>query len=690
MALDSLDLYVVIILAAAVAVYYSKTQLFAKKETSGFLNAEGSGLAGGLAKSRNIFEVMEKNDKNSLLLFGSQTGTAEDYCHKMSRELSSRFGLKTMVADFADYDWDKFDEIKDNILVFFLMATYGEGEPTDNAIEFIEYLENEADTLSNLRFTVFGLGNSTYEFYNAIGRKLNQSLEEKGAERFAPYGEGDDGKGTLDEDFLTWKDEVFDSLRNNLDMEEKELKYEPSVKLTERDDLSIDNDNDQVSLGEPTKKYITATDVTELLKGPFDHTHPYLAPICHIKELFNSKERSCVHVEFDLSDSNLKYSTGDHLAIWPQNCNENISSFVKAFGLEAKRDTVYDLKTLDTTYHIPFPTPITYEATIRHHLEISGPISRQFFLSVAGFAPDEATKERVTSLATDKVKFAEVVTHKKYNIADALLHVSNGKPWTQVPFEFLIENIQHLTPRYYSISSSSLCEKNRIHITAVVESELESDSRLITGVVTNHLKNIELVKNKSTTDIPIVHYDLEGPRHKFHNFKLPVHVRRSTFKLPSSTKTPIILVGPGTGVAPLRGFVRERVQQVKNGMNVGPSVLFYGCRNENEDYLYKEEWKEYAKILGSNFELNCAFSRAIPGKKVYVQEKILEQAKRINHLLQEEGAIIYVCGDASHMARDVQASFVKVISEERGIELEKAAELVRSLKVQNRYQEDVW
>ena len=233
-----------------------------------------------------------------------------------------------------------------------------------------------------------------------------------------------------------------------------------------------------------------------------------------------------------------------------------------------------------------------------------------------------------------------------------------------------------------------MSEKTHIDITAVVEAETESDGRVVTGVVTNLLKDVEINKN-SSSDKPIVSYDLKGPRNKFQNYKLPVHVRRSTFKLPSSSKTPIILVGPGTGVAPLRGFVRERVQQLKNGVNVGPSLLFYGCRNEDEDYLYRDEWPQYAKELGESFELITAFSRANPNKKVYVQHKILEQAKKINQLLQD-GGIIYVCGDASHMARDVQASFAKVLSQERGIELEKAAELIRSLKVQNRYQEDVW
>ena len=664
----------------AVAAYFAKNQFLSKPQDTGFLSNDGAG-----GSSRNILETLKKNNKNTLLLFGSQTGTAEDYANKLSRELHSRFGLNTMVADFADYDFDNFGDITDDILVFFIVATYGEGEPTDNADEFHTWLTDEADTLSTLRFTVFGLGNSTYEFYNAIGRKFDQLLEEKGGERFAEYGEGDDGTGTLDEDFLSWKDGVFDSLKNNLNYEEKELKYEPNVKLTERDDLTVDDSH--VSLGEPNKKYINSQGV-DLSKGPFDHTHPYLAKITKTKELFNSKDRNCVHVEFDISDSNLKYSTGDHLAVWPSNSDENIKQFLKCFGLEDKENTVIELKALDSTYSIPFPSPITYGAVIRHHLEISGPISRQLFLSIAGFAPNEETKATLTRIGNDKQEFASTITRRKFNIADALLFASKGKAWVDVPFEFIIENVQHLTPRYYSISSSSLSEKQLINITAVVEAEVESDGRAVTGVVTNLLKNIEIEQN-NTNETPVVHYDLNGPRNKFSKFKLPVHVRRSNFKLPKNTTTPVILIGPGTGVAPLRGFVRERVQQVKNGVNVGKTILFYGCRNEHDDFLYKQEWSEYASVLGDKFEMFNAFSRQDPSKKVYVQDKIVENYKIVNELLNN-GATIYVCGDASRMARDVQAAIAKIVAKDRDISQESATELVKSWKVQNRYQEDVW
>jgi NADPH-ferrihemoprotein reductase len=678
MALDSLDFGVIVVLALAVAAYFGKDFIFTKKvDEGGFLSNEGG------SNERDIVEYLKKKNKNCVIFYGSQTGTAEDYSSKLSKELSARFGLKTMTADLGDYDYENLDKIDESVLCFFILATYGEGEPTDNAVEFYDWLQNEADTLSTMKYAVFGLGNSTYEFYNKIGKDVHQFLEDKGADNFAEYGEGDDGVGSLDEDFLAWKDQVFESLKSNLNMEEHELIYEPGLKLIECDDIT--KEDTSVSHGEPDKSYINST--SDLTKGPFGHTHPYLAPIVFSKELFQSKERSCIQAQFDISDCNLRYTTGDHVAVWPSNSNENIDTFVKAFGLSDKLNTVFNLKALDSTITIPFPTPITYEAVVRHHLEISGPVSRQSLLSIIAFAPDADSKALVTKLAGDKALFADQVTQKKLNLADALLYISNGQPWTKVPFEFIIENVPHLQARYYSISSSSLTEKTKIEVTAVVEFDKEDD-RLITGVVTNLLSNIQIDQNKESKK-PIVTYDLKGPRGKFSSYKLPIHVRRSTFKLPSNPSTPIIMIGPGTGVAPFRGFIRDRIAQKKLGQTPGESLLFYGCRKENEDFLYKNEWSEYAKTLGSSFEMFTAFSRENATKKVYVQDKLLEHSKKLNELI-EAGAFIYVCGDASRMARDVQAALAKIISKERNIAEEKGVELIRSFKVQNRYQEDVW
>ncbi|KAM9887871.1 hypothetical protein OXX79_013315, partial [Metschnikowia pulcherrima] len=250
-----------------------------------------------------------------------------------------------------------------------------------------------------------------------MGSKLNDKLELLGAQRFAPYGQGDDGLGTMDEDFLAWKEECFDSLKNNVNLEEHESKYEPSFELF--DESSLSSADESVSNGEPNKLYIG--NVKEITRGPFDHLHPFLARVTKTKELFTSKDRYCVHAEFDLSPSNLKYTTGDHLAIWPSNSNEDVEKFIACFNLGEKRNAVFSLKTLDSTVQLPFYTPITYEAVVRHHMEISGPISRQSLKSVAPFAPTEAAKKECLRLGSDKSEFAEKIHNKKLNLADALL-----------------------------------------------------------------------------------------------------------------------------------------------------------------------------------------------------------------------------------------------------------------------------
>lgn len=678
MALDTLDFAVIAGLALAVAFYFGRDFIF------GADNATSAGfVAGGDENDRDLGATLKKNKKNAVVFFGSQTGTAEDYATKLAKELHSKFGLSVLIADMADYDYDNFQDLDSDYLYFFLVATYGEGEPTDNAVEFFNWLEGDADQIANVKYTVFGLGNSTYEFYNAMGAKLDERFEALGAERISPYGQGDDGVGTMDEDFLSWKEECFDSLKNSLNLEEREVEYEPSFKLVEEEATA---DSAGVSNGEPNKAYVDMS--KDLTKGPFDHTHPYLAPINVTRELFDSNERSCVHAEFDISDSNLRYSTGDHLAIWPSNSDENVRRFLDCFGFESRKNEVFSLKALDSTVLIPFPVPITYEAAVRHHMEVSGPISRQALASIAPFAPNEEAKREALRLGSDKDLFAKEIHDCYLNLSDALLKISGGTKWDSVPFVFLIELMPSLQPRYYSISSSSISEKTSIHVTAVVEVEKHED-HIVSGVATNLLKDVEVHQNGSKF-VHNIAYDLNGPKNKFKGFKLPVHVRRSTFKLPSNPATPVILVGPGTGVAPMRGFVRERAKLLKQDPNVtiGKTLLFYGCRTLDEDFLYKSEWPEYSKQLGDSFEMHVAFSREL-ANKVYVQDKILASAHAIDELLKN-GAYIYVCGDASKMARDVQSTFVKIVSEQRGLSEEKAAELVRSLKVQNRYQEDVW
>ncbi|RYP16436.1 hypothetical protein DL765_005113 [Monosporascus sp. GIB2] len=688
--LDTLDMIVLSIILIGTAAYFTKGKYWGVTKdpyANTFANANGQ-KAG---KTRNIIEKMEESGKNCVIFYGSQTGTAEDYASRLAKEGKSRFGLETMVADLEDYDYDNLDEVPEDKVVMFVLATYGEGEPTDNAVDFYEFITSEdvsfsqgADPpLGNLNYVAFGLGNNTYEHYNSMVRNVNKALEKLGAKRIGEAGEGDDGAGTMEEDFLAWKDPMWAALAKKMGLEEREAVYEPIFGIVERDNLT--KDSPEVYLGEPNKMHLEGS-----ARGPFNAHNPYIAPIAESRELFNVKDRNCLHMEVDISGSNLSYQTGDHIAVWPTNPGQEVDEFLSILGLDGKRDTVISVKALEPTAKVPFPTPTTYDAIVRYHLEICAPVSRQFLGTLSAFAPDEAVKAEMAKLGDDKDYFHDKINKNHYNIARTLSVVGGGKKWSNVPFSAFIEGLNKLQPRYYSISSSSLVQPKKISITAVVENQLIPGRQdPFKGVATNYLLALKQKQNGDPDPEPFgLTYEIMGPRNKYDGIHVPVHVRHSNFKLPSDPSKPVILVGPGTGVAPMRGFVQERAKLAKSGQNVGRTLLFFGCRKRNEDFLYEAEWEQYKQALGDKFELITAFSREGPSK-VYVQHRLKERAKEVNELL-EQRAYFYVCGDAANMAREVNTVLAQVIAEQRGIPESKAEEIVKNMRAANQYQEDVW
>ncbi|KPI39042.1 NADPH--cytochrome [Cyphellophora attinorum] len=686
---DTLDLIVLALLLVGSVAYFTKgTYWGVPKDPYAASAMNGSAAKKG---SRNILEKMDESGKNCVIFYGSQTGTAEDYASRLAKEGSSRFGLKTMTADLEDYDYENLDQFPEDKIAFFVMATYGEGEPTDNAVEFWEFMNAEPPSFSessedkplqNLRYVAFGLGNNTYEHYNSMVRNLDKILTGLGGKRIGTAGEGDDGAGTMEEDFLAWKEPMWTALAEDMGLEEREAVYEPVFSVDERDDLSPEDDT--VYLGEPNKNHLEGTQ-----KGPFNAHNPYIAPIAESRELFTVKDRNCLHVEIDVSNSNISYTTGDHIAVWPTNAGMEVDRFVKVFGLEEKRDRVISMKGLDPTAKVPFPTPTTYDTAIRYHMEICAPVSRQFISTLAAFAPNEDAKKEMTRLGSDPDYFKEKIASQYMNISQACASVSS-EPWSAVPFSCLVETINKLQPRYYSISSSSAVQPKKISVTAVVESiRIPGAGHVVKGVTTNYLLALKQKQNGDPSPSPHgLTYNITGPRNKYDGFHVPVHVRHSNFKLPSDPSKPIIMVGPGTGVAPFRGFVQERAAAAKKGENVGKTVLFYGCRRRSEDWLYKDEWDHFQEALGDNLVIFNAFSRD-QEKKVYVQHLLKENGTLVNELLQKK-ANFYVCGDAAHMAREVNDVLGQIIAKERGVDEKKAEQTVKSMRSSGVYQEDVW
>lgn len=578
--------------------YFTKGSLWAKAkdpladQNYGRLN--GATKAG---KTRNIIEKLEQSQKNFVIFYGSQTGTAEDYASRLAKEGHARFGLNTMVADLEDYDFENLDNFPTDKVAVFVLATYGEGEPTDNAVDFYEFITNEdvsfseggtADSapLSSLKYVTFGLGNNTYEHYNSMVRRVDAALQKLGAKRISTAGEGDDGAGTMEEDFIAWKEPMWLALAEEMGLEEREAVYEPAFAITERDDLDIENDT--VYLGEPNKNHLEGNS-----KGPYNAHNPFIAPIKSSRELFSVKDRNCLHMDIDLTGSNITYTTGDHVAIWPTNAGMEVDRFLQVFGLVEKRHTIIDVKGLDTTSKVPFPTPTTYDTVARYQMEICAPVSRQFVASLSAFAPSEEAKAQMNSLGGDKDQFQDRIASRCLNIAQVLELVAPGQVWSSVPFSLLIEGMNKIQPRYYSISSSSYVDKNIVSITAVVESvRMPGSEHILKGVTTNYLLALKQKQHGDPNPDPHgLTYQITGPRNKYDGIHVPVHVRHSNFKLPSDPSKPIIMIGPGTGVAPFRAFVQERAAHAAKGEKVGRSLLFFGCRKRNEDFLYEDEWK---------------------------------------------------------------------------------------------------
>ncbi|KAG4305544.1 hypothetical protein PORY_001100 [Pneumocystis oryctolagi] len=689
---DTFDIIITIFIILGTILYLLRTKSEIKEKIFSFFKKPSKNTSTEHQDTRDIVQKMHDSKKNVVIFYGSQTGTAENFAFRLAKEGHSRYGLSTITANLEDYDYENLNNFAPEKLAIFIVATYGEGEPTDNAIAFFQFLQSKTLTfsdgktihdkpLSNLNYIIFGLGNSTYEHYNHMARTLDILLIKLGANKISKRGEGDDGNNTMEEDFLAWKDKMWADVAKKMNLKEKEVLYIPEFEIIEN--LELSSISDTVFLGELNRKHL------KKITKPFNSHNPFIAPIIKSRELFFSKERNCLHIEFDIEGSDMKYQTGDHLAIWPSNPNQEVDRLLATLDLIHKRDTVVFIKNTDTTAKIPVPQPSTYDSIIRYYLEICGPVSRQSLAVLAQFAPSEEAKKETLKLGSDKDYFYKTILLRNLNLAQTMQLITS-ELWTRVPFSFIIESFTCLRPRYYSISCSNLIYPTKIHITAVVESKIFPEhDHIFNGVATNYLLVLKQKQNKEPNSRPFeINYALDGPRNKYSNFHLPIYIRRSNFHLPHDTTIPIIMVGPGTGVAPFRAFIMERAEQMKKGKTIGKTILFYGCRYRNDDFLYKNEWDNYKNIMGDLFEMYIAFSRET-SRKIYVQDLLEQNSSKINSILEENG-ILYICGNASRMARSVNITLHKIIEKERGLEKSQVYEIIKKMRNENKLFEDIW
>lgn len=369
----------------------------------------------------------------------------------------------------------------------------------------------------------------------------------------------------------------------------------------------------------------------------FDRNHPIL---CTIKERYpltkGCSTKQTWHISLDCRHTALLFEPGDSVGIYPQNDPTLVSQLIDAIGY-------------------PPDTPVTDKRTGQT-------------LSVKMFLTHRANLNQLTSkllkciYETEKCpQIGSLIANKEalkaYLNANDPLSLFLSKPDLQISLQGLVDTFSPLLPRFYSIASCPKSQPDTLDLTVALFTWIREGKKRY-GVASHFLCHIA-----KAFETPIPLFIQPAPH----------------FRLPQDPNTPMIMIGPGTGIAPFRAFLQGRKFQRASGRN----WLFFGERNRCSDYFYEEEFTTYP-----NLRIETAFSRD-QEEKIYVQDKLLNCAKELYQWL-EEGAHIYVCGDAKEMAKAVETTLVNIISAQRCVDTKWAKEHLKELKRRGRYLLDVY
>lgn len=371
---------------------------------------------------------------------------------------------------------------------------------------------------------------------------------------------------------------------------------------------------------------------------PVDRRNPFEAEVLEVSPLTVTPSTSPVHhVELLIEGSGLVWQPGDSLGLWPRNDCRLVGEILNATGINASGTVTRGTETLEAS------------DWLERRLELTL-LARPFLDAWAGLS--EST--RLRTIIDDRDRLAEWVATRQ--VIDVLREFP-----AEVDAATLIGALRGVAPRLYSIASSPLVAGDEIHLTVKRVGGLDADGRLRAGVA-----SWQLVESVAPGD------------------SVPVYIEANPrFRLPGDPDTPVIMIGPGTGVAPFRAFIQHREAAGATGAN----WLFFGNRNRRTDFLYQLEWQRF-QHQGALDRLSVAFSRD-QAERIYVQHRLREQGRDVFDWL-ERGAHVYVCGDGRRMADDVHRALEDVIVEHGGRTPEQAAEYLEAMKQAKRYQKDVY
>ncbi|VVD90062.1 sulfite reductase (NADPH) flavoprotein subunit alpha [Pandoraea communis] len=520
---------------------------------------------------------------------------------------------------FAMGDY-KASRLKTDKLLLVTVSTQGEGEPPDDARDFYDFLHGaKAPKLEGTRFAVLGLGDSSYEKFCQAGKDFDIRLGELGGERLVARVDSD---VDYDAPAEQWIEDAVAALKRVA----APAAPSPAKGIGSAESLTL------AALTSGTPSAAASSQYSR--KRPFEAT-----VIENITLSGRGSSKEVHHVELSLEGSGLTYEPGDALGVVVTNDDVLVDDLIDTLALDPQATTT----TQDSTLSLRDAFLRAYDITT---------LSRGFLEKYAALT--DATELKALLAAGNETALRDYLHGRD------VLDVVRQFPARKVKAAEFVGTLRTLQPRLYSIASSLAANPDAVHIT-VGAVRYKSHDRSRRGVASTYLADVAR----------------EGET-------VPVYIEANrNFKLPSDTNAPVIMIGPGTGIAPFRAFVEERQALDAPGKN----WLFFGDRNFRTDFLYQREWQRYVKD-GALTRIDLAFSRDAEDK-VYVQHRMREQGKALYAWLQE-GAHLYVCGDADQMARDVNTALIDIVAEHGALTQDAAAEYMKTLQREKRYQRDVY
>ena len=614
--------------------------------------------------------------KPVLILFGTQSGNSEDLASQLAKSASSH-GLTPKVADMETASVEQMAQ-SERILI--ICSTWGEGDMPDSAEELWDSISAEdAPRMENTHFSVCALGDTSYEFFCQSGIDWDNRLEELGAKRVFPRKDCD---VDFDEPYAEWANGALPAISAVVGVSVPE----PEEEVDAVEEVSV-----KIEANIPEKKINTETEVkTKEKDSKWSMKNPYMTTISE-KDILNGPgaTKETRHVSILLGDSGLTYRAGDAIGIIPENPESTVNSLIELLGFDPEQEveshsgtvTLYDALKKDYEIHrlnkkfvkampelvsggsettIEIKLVRSERANVRNGSSFAWELKHKTEILPKNY-PIQSTNNpsaRAEEISKDNDTIEDYIWSRDY--VDALEQFPSLK--FDKPEKFL-SYLDKLKGRLYSIASSPDAHPGEVQLTIAIVRYNHHD-RDRAGLCTGYLAD-----------------EVEVGDTQFGVYMSPT----KSFLLPEDQSTDIIMVGPGTGIAPFRAFIEQREFDKSTGRN----WLFFGDQHEATEYYYKDQieaWLDDETL----YKYTTAWSRD-QAEKIYVQTRMLEHAEEIWEWI-DGGAYFYVCGDKNYMAKDVHAALIKICSEQGGMGLEKATEFVTQtlMKDEKRYLRDVY